>query len=292
MAFDLAHTWPFSASWLDFAIAYAILSGALIGIGVLIAFFVGDALDGPVRTSESSLVASSLGVSSVGVGVGVGSTSLIVGRLPSGDDVLLVAALRGRTQLEAALWAAAAAEGWLRPKAPLVEALLHDVEARTPLTIELKRALADPAAGVTLVQRLQVATTRLMPVLKAQAEKTGLARTAERRAALTCVAFAGAGAAVVIGFIRAAVTEGGGDAGNLIYSGLTAQIAAPALLSIVLLQQHRQARAYLRWLDGAVDAVREDVQAGKGRAADAVLIAALDGFAGLGAWRSRLGWAQ
>lgn len=285
MAFGLSTTWPWSAPGSEFAVVWLVLSGIFVGLGVLVAMIMGDILDGPVRGSHGAVSAMNGALTSVGVASA--HDTLLVGRYPRGDEVFVVAFLQGRRHLEAALWAAAAADGWLRPGKDGGVSILDDVDPRDPILEHLKAVLQDPAAGATMQRRLRAAALRLAPSLQTRAERMGLARGGERRSVLILLALVGSLVSLGLGMVRSVAVE----SLYLLSYGLALHVVVTLVLVMPLTTRHRQAKAYLRWLDGALDATRADVQAGTPASDDdVVLVAAIDGTAGLGAMGQRLGF--
>jgi hypothetical protein len=287
--FDVANTWPFSAgSDLDFFVAFVVLSGISMGLGVLCAMLLGDAWDGPVRRADASTTVSG-GYTSVGLS-GAADTFL-VGRLPRGDEVLIVAYLKGLQHLESALFAMGTTAGWFRPQnanRPGVELVLADVTLDDPLLASAKSTLANPASGATWQIRLRQAASRMRPELQRRAETMNVARAGDRRSALVATALCGVVGSVALVALRFTVSD---DPSVLLMSYYVVPIGLffSVMLTIKLTFQHKQARAYLRWLDESVDAIRDDVKADRADDQDVVLIAALDGMGGLGAAGKRLG---
>jgi hypothetical protein len=271
--YDLAHTWPWSAQQEDFLVAFLALSLILTLAGVLVAIVVGNALDGPVQTTALS---SATSVSSAVVGVGA---TLRPGQLPHGDEVFVTALLAGLAHLEAALAAAGTAAGWLRVTPGGALEVLADVVPEEPLLARCKEILDDPGAGRTPRHRLRTAALRLRPTLMARAEALGLLRPADRRSGLIVLSLAGVAVAAVLGGLRLAIDASLEEA-NIMWYVLGLEGALALVLGIVLTARHRQARAWLAWLDDSIDALRADVRAGRTRSVgDIVLVAAVDGFA-------------
>ena len=269
MPFDLAATWPWSASTAEFAVVWLVLSGFATGVGILAAIIVGDAIDGPVSQTVSSLRASQTVV----------PDTMLLGRFPRRDELLVVASLQGIDHLEAALAVTAMTAGWLHPLHSNDLQILDDVEPVDPILATLKAALQNRAAGVTLRRRLRTAALRVSPSLLARAEAMGLVRSGVQRSGLTALALSGVVISVVVAVLRSS------DLHPWVYPAIAAHVGTTLLLVIPLTRRHRQARAYVRWLDDVMDAVRADVRAGISvSASDVILVAAVDGFDGLGRW--------
>lgn len=280
--YDLAHTWPWSASSGDFLVAFIALSLILSLVGVLVAIVVGNALDGPVQTTALSS-ASSLSSAVVGVG-----PTLRPGQLPHGDERFVTALLAGLPRLEAALAAAGAAAGWLRVGENGEVEVLADVVPEEPLLVRCKEILDDPGAGRTPRHRLRTAALRLRPDLMARAEALGLLRPVDRRSGLILLSLAGVAVAAVLGGLRLVAASSADEVGIIQYV-LGIEAGLVIVLAVSLTARHRQARAWLAWLDDSIDALRADVRAGRDLpVGDVVLVAAVDGFA-LGATGRRLG---
>jgi len=284
MPFDLSTTWPWSAPGTEFVVAWLILSSIFVGLGVLVAMIMGDVLDGPVRGAHGAVSAMDQALTSVGVATA--HDTLLVGRFPRGDEVFVVAFLQSRRHLEAALWAAAVTDGWLRPGSDGGMSILDDVEPNDPILEQVKAVLQDPAAGATMQRRLRAAALRLAPSLQTRAERMGLARGGERRSVLILLALVGAGVGLGVGLLRSV----GIETLYWLYYGVALHVVVTLLLVMPLTARHRQAKAYLRWLDETLGAMRADVQAGAPACdSDVVLVAAVDGFSGLGSQGPRLG---
>jgi hypothetical protein len=117
----------------------------------------------------------------------------------------------------------------------------------------------------------------------------GLLRPADRRSMLILLGLAGVVVATGMGLLRGFADMAG--AGDLfaIYYVISAEAGLAAVLAIWLTNRHRQARAWLTWVDDAIEAIRADVRAGRPvPAADLTLVAAVDGMA-LGRTRDTLG---
>jgi hypothetical protein len=102
------------------------------------------------------------------------------------------------------------------------------------------------------------------------------------------LSLAGIIVAGVLGVVRLYV-ESSIDEASIIQYVLGLEAALVVLLALWLTARHRQARAWLRWLDDSIDALRADVRAGRDLpVGDIVLVAAVDGFS-LGRTGARLG---
>lgn len=279
--YELAHTWPWSASSDDFSVVFTVLAVILSLTGVLVAILVGNSLDGPVQTTALSSDSSR---SSAVVGVGA---TLRPGQLPHGDELFVTALLVGLRHLEAALATAGAAAGWLRVTRSGELEILADVVPEEPLLARCKEILDDPGAGRTPRHRLRTAALRLRPTITARAEELGLLRPVERRSGLILLSLAGVLVAGLIGGLRLAVSPSVEEFAFLQYA-LSLAAGVALVLGIRFTGRHRQARAWLDWLDNSINALRADVQAGRRvPVGDLVLVAAVDGFS-LGATVRRL----
>jgi len=280
--FELAHTWPWSAPMEVFLATFIVLSVVISLGGVLVAIVVGNVLDGPVRTTALS---SSASLSSAVIGV---QATLRPGQLPHGDEVFVTALLAGLAHLEAALATAGAAAGWLRVTDRGELEVLADVVPDEPLLARCKEILDDPGAGRTPRHRLRTAALRLRPDLMARAEALGLLRAVDRRSGLILLSLAGVVVAAVLGVLRLFVSTSIEEA-NVIQYVLWLEAGLVVVLAIWLTARHRQARAWLSWLEDSIDALRADVRAGRDLpVGDVVLVAAVDGFR-LGRTGARLG---
>ncbi len=289
MLHDLSVTWPFSIhGGVEFAVVFLVISGISLGLGVLMAILIGDLWDGAVRHADESNMVSG-GFTSVGVGTA--ADSFLVGRLPRGEELLVIAYLKGLRHLEAVLFAMGSTAGWLRPGLARHDAganiVLADVVVDDPLLARAKDAIENQANGATWQIRVRQAASRLRPALQRRAETMGVARAGERRTALVALALLGGALSVMIAFVRVATAKSGGEFLAFYYI-IPIELIVTVLLAIAFTHQHRQARSYLRWLDGVVDALRDDVKADRATDRDVVLIAALDGMDGLGATGDRL----
>ncbi len=285
---DLSLSWPFSAYDNDFAVFMYVFAGCFAGIGVLMAVVVGNRLDGPIRTLHNTASSSSL-TSWSSVAITPLRTSLVVGRLPQGPELWMVAWLKGgRRRLEDSLYVAAAQQGWVKG----LEAIA-DVEPADPLLADFKLALQrtahterDPvhATGAELARRMEQ-----------QAVEAGLARSITQRSMLTLLAMSASSVVLVMQVLRTQMDGGGAVVSLFFMSFIMISPWAVSLLAAgvgvaLFAHQHRQAQAYLRWLDSVLVAARDDVVAGVAeRDADVILVAAFDGPRGLGATGKRLG---
>lgn len=292
---ELAATWPFS-SRTDFDLVLLVTAILLAGLGVLVAGFVGLVLDGPVRTIASTAVSSSSSVSGASsTAITARRDQLVVGRLPHGDALWLVAYLRGGSQqLATTLFVAARRAGWLQVRDDGALDVVMDVEPTEPLLARFKTAIARTAS--TSTTPLADAARDVAPLVRQQGLAADVIRPSSRAVLLRAVAFAGAAVVVAAELTRMAMVEAGllrglhlvdlvwWLPGTLLLYGVVVVLGSEATLA-----QHRQARAYLHWLDGVVAAARADVRAGVDvRDDDLLMVAALDG-AQLGASRGRLG---
>lgn len=280
--FELAHTWPMSASTEVFLVTFIMLSFILALAGVLVAIIVGNVLDGPIQTTALS---SASPLSSAVVG---SQATLRPGQLPHGDEVFVTALLAGLVHLEAALCAAGAAAGWLRVSDDGQVNILADVEPDHPLLARCKQVLDDPAAGRTPRHRLRTAALRLRPDLMARAEALGMLRPVERRSGLILLSLAGVVVAGIVGGLRLFATAPFEEFQAIQYI-LSLEAGLVLVLAIWLTARHRQAGAWLTWLEDSIAALRADVRAGRDlRVDDIILVAAVDAFS-LGATGRRLG---
>jgi hypothetical protein len=282
MMFELAHTWPLSASTEVFLVTFIVLSVILALTGVLVAIIVGNVLDGPVQTTSLS---SASPLSSAVVG---SQSTLRPGQLPHGDEVFVTALLAGLVHLEAALCAAGAAAGWLRVSPDGQIKILADVVPDQPLLARCKEILDDPGAGRTPRHRLRTAALRLRPELMARAEALSMLRPVERRSGLILLSLGGVAVAGIVGGLRLFATEPFEEF-RAIQCILSLEAGLVVVLAIWLTARHRQAWAWLTWLEDSIAALRADVRAGRDlRVDDIILVAAVDGF-NLGATARRLG---
>jgi hypothetical protein len=282
-AYAITTTWPWSEPSGSFFVIFLVISAVFTLLGLLVAVLVGDQLDGPVQTTAMAVSHAT------SAGIGARGETLVVGRLPRGDQVFVAALLGGLTRLEAALATAALSSGWLRRHGRWQVVVLPDVTPEEPILQQLKAILDDPAAGATPRHRLRTAALRLRPQLEESARRLGLMRPAERRSLLILLGLAGVVVATGFGLLRAfAEASVPGDL-LMVYYVVMIEAALGVVLAIRLTHRHRQARAWLAWVDDAIDSLRADVRAGRPVApADVTLVAAVDGMA-LGQTRASLG---
>ena len=287
---ELATTWPFSSA-ADFSIFIKVVAVLLAGVGVLAATLVGMRIDGPIRTVENTGAASSSSTSplSLPVTAGVRTDRLVVGRLPSSDEIWLVAWLRGgRRRLETTLYVAARRAGWLRVVRGERLEVVIDVEPSDPLLARFKTAVARTVS--TSKSPVHAAGAELAPLVRDAVLEANLARPMHQSTLVYGIAFAGIVVVTALLLVRAALVAAGlvsgdavAEAFSLIPETLIIYAAVAAGGIAFVLRDHRQAMAYLRWLDGTITAIRADVRAGvQVRDEDLLLVAAMDGEYKLG----------
>ena len=283
----LASTWPWNLPpGPSFLIAWVLLATVLVGLGLLLAWVVGDLLDGPVlRASSASTSAATPSQ----------AHQLVVGRLPGAEDATLVAYLRGGVDAVGhVLFAGAAAAGWLTYDGTKFT-VLPDVEP-TDLDLAFFKATLGRSREVlraTIVDAMRQTARDLEPSLRRRAEESGVLRPSDRRVLLLAIGMGGGLVAAVVGVVRIVVRqELNPDAvfpGNLVIA-MTLALALSGWLTWKFTARHRQARAMLAWLDDVTTSLRADVTRGAdldpGRVS---LTAALGGLVALGAARESLG---
>lgn len=294
----LASTWPWSLPpGPAFLVSFIPLALLLVGLGVLLAIVVGNAWDGPIQRVSTSSASSAAGGRSGAAVPSTGGGRLLVGRMPRADDIWLVAWLRaGRQGLRTTLYTAARTAGWLQldSKAETLTVLV-DVEPADPVQKQLHHVLAAKPVldRKALITAIDDAAARLETAIARQAEEAGLVRPIDRRLGLLLVGLGGGLIAVVAGIVRIAVRgQLSPDAvfpRNLVMV-LFALLLVSAIGTWVATGRHRQARAYLAWLDDVTLLLRMSVRQGSERRADdVVLVSALGGHTALGVTGAALG---
>ena len=290
---ELAFVWPFSAGADEFIVATLVVALLLGGVGVLLAVFVGQHLDGPVRSTlsgPSSAASASLSALSSTAAL-ARQDRLTVGRLPVGEELWLLAWVRGgRRRLETALFVAGACAGWIRTEGTQLVVVPDDL-----LLAQFKLALHRTV--MTSKHPVHAAGGELEAVMRERAIAAAVARPATRDsmlASFSLFGLAGLAVAEALYFV-------GGDtsrwpmskvviAVSFVFLGVAALTMMGAAFA---LRQHRQALAYASWITRNVDAVRKDVLLGlTQRDEDIVLIAALDGETAMGDTGDRFGIAH
>ncbi len=296
----LATTWPWSLPpGPAFLLAWIPLALLLVGCGVLVAIIVGNAWDGPIQRVSTSTAAATTAAAGSSLAA-VPSTSggpLLVGRMPRPDDVWLVAWLRGgKDALRTTLFTAARTAGWLQLTGEQ-PSLLVDVVPGDPALTSLHHALGSrPLLDLkALLQGLDDTAADLERSVARRAEEAGLVRPLDRRLGLLLLGLGGALVAVVAGIVRIVIrAELNPDAvfpRNLVVA-MMVTVGLAALLTWRTTGQHRQARAYLSWLDDVTVNLRKAVErGGVRRPADVVLVSALGGHGALGVTGAALGLA-
>ncbi len=278
----VAQPWPFSAQDPEFWLVWVLLSVVCAGLGILSALMLDSALQRPTSLSPSSTS------SPLVVGGSTKSTMLQPGLFPRGDAVWVTAWLTSPAHLGAAWATAAMTAGWLRLRGDGAPTVLPEVTLSDPLLARCKEILDDPGAGSTLRRRLETAVTRLEPLVRAKAETLGAIRSAPARLGLVTVAALGVVPAVVVAWWRFVVVDRG-DFLALCTITIAVELVVVVVVTSWLTARSRHTRAFIRWLDDSVAALRADVRAGVPvDAADVVLIAAVDGWV-LGQTGARLG---
>jgi hypothetical protein len=279
MIATIAHTWPWSAPDSEFWLAWVVLCGVCAGLGIVGALILDSALQRPPSSPSST---------SLLVGASTSSTTLRPGLFPRGEAVWVTAWLAGPAHLGAAWAAAATTAGWLRLRGDGPSTLLPEVTPSDPLLARCKEILDDPGAGSTLRRRLETAVTRLEPLVRSRAEALGVVRSVPARLGLVAVAALGVVPGAVVAGWRFVVVDRD-DHLALCATTIAVELIVVVAVTAWLTARSRHTRAFLRWLDDSVAALRADVRAGVlVDAADVVLIAALDGWA-LGQTGARLG---
>ena len=280
---DLSLTWPFSASDGDFFVVLHVLGVLFAAMGVLIASMVGNQLDGPVRTTDNT---ASMPSSTLPTAVALSSSSLVVGRLPVGDELWLLAQVAGgRRRLETALFVAGVRAGWIRTEGAKI-VVVPDVEPADPVLARFKLALHRTV--MTSREPVHAAGADVAEAVKSMAIDREVARTGARQSTLISLSMVGAVVLLVLQLLYIAMGPSVANISMIVFSTtvIAPWVASAGLASfatIVFVRRHRQAQAYLRWLKSVVGALKEDVVAGVAtRDDDIVMIAALVGARGLG----------
>lgn len=285
---DLSLTWPFSANDSDFFVVLHVLGVLFAAMGVLIASMVGNQLDGPVRTTDNT---ASMPSSTLPTAVALSSSSLVVGRLPVGEERWLLAWVAGgRRRLETTLFVAGVRAGWIRTEGAQI-VVVPDVEPADPVLARFKLALHRTV--MTSREPVHAAGAEIAPMVHSMAIEREVARTGTRHSALIMLSMGGALVLLVLQLLHIAM---GPSVRNIAMLFFATTVIAPwvasaglaSLATIMLVTRHRQAQAYVRWLDSVVGAVKDDVVTGVAtRDDDIVMTAALVGARGLGLTNER-----